>query len=151
MNFKKGLLQTLTVGLILTGIFSANTNSYAAETKVLKLTSPTYRNSGYAYKAGIGSGREQSMWKIYEYTGTGTGATMVNSNNGIYCLKLGPGFGSATDENGNTFESKTYTKIDDMKNPTSSSINTYKSSLPATNNYNSIVWILDQSKQNRNY
>ena len=149
MKFKKGLLQTIIMGTALVGILSISTTSQAAintSGKLLKLNNPTYRASGYAYRGGLKSAsgiKTQDMWKIYEYNSNG--GTIKNLNNGIYCLKMGVGFGSA---GGSATQERTYNVYADMKNPAEadkSIINSYKATLPSTENYNAIVWILDHS------
>ena len=87
MNFKKGILRTIIMGVVLTGVVSISTYSHAttdATGKLLKLITPTYRASGYTYQAGLESSsgtKEQAMWKIYQYNTNG--ATIINQNNGI--------------------------------------------------------------------
>ena len=147
MKFKKGLLQTVIMGTALVGILSISTSSQASVNnagKLLKMNNPTYRASGYAYQAGLKSTsgtKEQDMWKIYEYNTNGQ--TIKNQNNGIYCLKMGVGFGSS---GGSATQERVYNVYADMKNTIEadkSIINSYKSTLPSAENYNSIVWILD--------
>ncbi len=149
MKFKKGLLQTIIMGTALAGIISISTSSQASVNntgKLLKMNNPTYRTSGYAYQAGLKSTsgtKEQDMWKIYEYNTNGQ--TIKNQNNGIYCLKMGVGFGSV---GGSATQERLYNVYADMKNPIESDksiINSYKATLPSTENYNAIVWILDHS------
>ncbi len=150
MNWKKSLLHTIVTGIILIGGLSIASNSQASidsTGKKLKMAIPTYRNSGYAYQAGLRSSqgiKTQGMWKIYEYNDNGT--TVKNFNNAIYCLKMGVGFGSS---GGSATEDRTYKVYADMKNPANptdqSIINAYKQKLPGNQNenYNSLVWILD--------
>lgn len=149
MNLKKGLLSTLTMGLVFTGIISVTSASQASTSttgKLLKMNNPTYRYSGYAYNAGLQSAsqtKEQHMWKIYEYNTNGQ--TIKNQNNGIYCLKMGVGFGSS---GGSATQERLYEIYADMKNTLEADktiINSYKSTLPAPENYNAIVWILDHA------
>ena len=149
MKFKKGLLQTIIMGTALVGILSVSTSSQASVNnagKLLKMNNPTYRASGYAYQAGLKSTsgiKEQDMWKIYEYNTNGQ--TIKNQNNGIYCLKMGVGFGST---GGSATQERLYNVYADMKNPIESDksiINNYKATLPSEENYNAIVWILDHS------
>ena len=147
MNFRKSLLKTITMAFAFVGTITiaSNVNATVDTTgKLLKMNIPTYRYSGYSYNAGLKSTsttKEQHMWKIYEYNSNGQ--TIKNQNNGIYCLKMGVGFGS---EGGSNTQQRLYEVYADMKNPTESDktiIDTYKAMLPATENYNSIVWILD--------
>ena len=147
MNFRKGLLSTLTMGLLFTGILSMTSISQASEHstgKYLKMNIPTYRQSGYAYRVG-GIGKKENtlglrMWKILEYNSNYT--TPKNMYNGIYCLKMGVGFGASEES-----QKDIYTLYADMKNPKNSEdqniIDTYKKDLPNVQNYNSIVWVLD--------
>ena len=149
MNLKKGLLNTLTMGLAFMGIVSITSSSYAAVStngKLLKMTNPTYRASGYAYNAGLQSDtqtKEQHMWKIYEYNTNGQ--TIKNQNNALYCLKMGVGFGSS---GGSAPQERLYTIYANMKNPAESDkeiIESYKETLPDAANYNAILWILDHA------
>ena len=147
MKLKKAFLLTSISAIALALMLSINSSSYATTStdgKLLGITVPTYRTSGYAYQAGfLTTSKEQSMWKIYEYNTNET--TIKNYNNGIYCLKAGPGFGSV---NGSTTGNRLYTIYADMKNPVESDksiIESYKGILPSnsTENYNSIIWVLD--------
>ena len=110
MKFKKAFLLTSMSIIASVLMLSIGSNSYATtdtDGKLLGITVPTYRASGYAYTAGfLTTSKEQSMWKIYEYNANGT--TIKNYNNGIYCLKAGPGFGSV---NGSTTGNIQYTQI----------------------------------------
>ena len=147
MEFKKGLLKAVTSIFAFAGIVVLGTTSQATIStsgKLLKLNNPTYRGSGYAYRAGLKSTsgiHTQDMWKIYEYNSNGE--TIKNLNNGIYCIKMGVGFGSS---NGTQTEQRTYTIYADMKNPTEADktiIDSYKANIPSEKNYNSLIWVLD--------
>ena len=149
MNWKKNLLLTLLMGIILTGTFLTTPASQAAvasQGKHLKMETPTYRDSGYAYKLGLESDSETTeleMWKIYEYNDNDQ--TRKNDNSTIYCLRMGVGFGS---ENGSPTEPRIYQKYADMKNPQNGDqdiINQYKSSVLGNSQerYNSLMWVLD--------
>ena len=147
MEFKKGLLKAVTSIFAFAGIVALGTTSQATIStsgKLLKLNNPTYRGSGYAYRAGLKSTsgiHTQDMWKIYEYNSNGE--TIKNLNNGIYCIKMGVGFGSS---NGSQTEQRTYTIYADMKNPTEADktiIDSYKANIPSEKNYNSLIWVLD--------
>ena len=149
MKFKKGLLRLIIMSMAIVGILSISTSSQASVNntgKLLKMNNPTYRTSGYAYQAGLKSTsgtKEQDMWKIYEYNTNGQ--TIKNQNNGLYCLKMGVGFGST---GGSATQERLYNVYADMKNPIESDksiINSYKATLPSAENYNAIVWILDHS------
>ena len=149
MNLKKGILSTLTMGLVFTGIISITSAAQASTSttgKLLKMNIPTYRYSGYAYNAGLESTsqtKEQHMWKIYEYNTNGQ--TIKNQNNGIYCLKMGVGFGSS---GGSATQERLYEIYADMKNTSTADktiIDSYKATLPDSSNYNAIVWILDHA------
>lgn len=159
MNLKKSLLQTITMGAILIGTVSIASISQASTAKTpkqLKIDIPTYRlSTGNSYVAGgVGAKNNnngQSMWKIYEYNANGK--TVPNYNNAIYCLKWGPGFGSANGSTART-ELTPYEIYADMKNPKVSAeekindatiINKYKETLPEVKeeHYNSLVWVLD--------
>ena len=152
MNLKKGLLSTITMGIVSTAIMSSLIvvdASVANPGKQLKLEVPTYRlSSGYTYEAGgIGSpnSETQDMWKIYEYNDNG--ATVKNYNNAIYCLKWGPGFGSSSGSgtDGEPHEYKVYADMIIPKESDKTIINDYKATLPDASNYNAIVWILDHA------
>ena len=156
MNSKKGLLKSLVMLAVFIIAISIASVSHATPSsgKILNLKNPTYRASGYAYKAGLRSTSattEQHMWKIYEYNTSG--GSVKNLNNAIYCLKMGVGFGSV---GGSPTQEKTYDTYADMKNPavTATSddriiINNYISTLPGASTqekqqqYNSLVWVLD--------
>ena len=149
MNWKKNLLHIMVTGVILVGGISITATSQASidqTGKLLKMNTPTYRKSGYAYQVGITSSttKELDMWKIYEYNINEE--TIKNQNNAIYCLKMGVGFGSSS---GSPTAPRTYQKYADMKNPKDEAdkaiLEAYKEKLPdsKTENYNSIIWILD--------
>jgi len=149
MKLRKGLLQIITMLIALVGMMCITTNSEASTAnpgKILKMTNPTYRYSGYSYKAGLKSAsttKEQDMWKIFELNDNQT--TIKNLNNAIYCLKMGIGFGSSQ---GSPTEPRTYEIYADMKSPIANDqaiINEYKASLPSQENYNAILWILDHA------
>ncbi len=149
MRFKNGLLHIATMGIFAFGIFSLNSSANATTDgteKILKMDVPTYRNSGYSYRASLVSDSattELDMWKIYEYNTNGD--TIRNKNNGIYCLKMGVGFGSS---DGTATEQRTYNSYADMKLPIAadkSMIEAYKATLPNEENYNAILWILNHS------
>lgn len=150
MNWRKSLLRIVTMIITFVGIImlaSISEASTSATGKLLKMNIPTYRYSGYSYNAGLKSNnnnvKQQHMWKIYEYNTNGQ--TIKNQNNGIYCLKMGVGFGS---EGGSSTQQRLYEIYADMKNPIKSDeeiLNNYKAILPTQENYNAIVWILDHA------
>ena len=150
MNLKKGLLHTMAMGIVFAGMMCMAPSSQATINnpgKLLKMNIPTYRKSGYAYRAGIQNAtqsKEQHMWKIYEYNTNEK--TIMNQNNGFYCLKMGVGFGSA---GGTATQERTYTISADMINPEGDTdkeiIQAYKDTLPATANYDAVLWILQNA------
>ncbi len=117
MNWRKHLLHTIIIGIILIGGILIATPSQASIDNVgkkLNMSIPTYRKSGYAYQVGITSTttKELNMWKIYEYNSNSQ--TIKNRNNAIYCLKMGVGFGSS---NGSPTGERIYRKYANMKSP----------------------------------
>ena len=147
MNYRKSLIRIITMAVTFVGITMVASISHASTSpgKLLKMNIPTYRYSGYSYNAGLKSTsttKEQHMWKIYEYNANGE--TIKNQNNGIYCLKMGVGFGSS---GGSDTQQRLYEIYADMKNPIETDkeiLNNYKENIiPSEENYNSIVWILD--------
>ena len=79
----------------------------------------------------------KAVFKIVEYNSAGT--VELNNDKVIYCLKAGPGFGSADYDN----RTVAYTQYFDIKNP-SSITGAYRNQLPSDmTTYNELVWVLD--------
>lgn len=142
MKFRKvSLILGMTIAIMMiASIFSA---SYATSTSPLKLSIKKLHSSGYAYKA-----IEKQMWKISEVSVTNGNVTFLDNNKTIYCLRGGPGFGSAT--MGTTIVNRDYTQQFNMKNP-SSITGEYREAieiLPTDINtvskeYKSLIWLLN--------
>ena len=130
-KFLLGIIITLvtlfTVSMV--NIVSADTGG------PLYLGIVSLRNSGYAYQ---NAGKR--VWKIASYESASGGT--ANKNQTIYCIKAGPGFGSTDMSNGNTPTISTYTQKFNIKDLNSIS-STYKAVLPTGENYNKLLWILD--------
>ena len=134
MKFKKSIVLTLIV-LVLVLIFgNFSITNAATGSKYLGLK--MLRASGFGYKA-----IEKNIWKIVENSDS-SGSTF-NYDNTIYCLKGGPGFGSA-DFGGGTPVIKHYTRFYDMKQPETIE-SPYKEALPDTNSntYKALLWLLE--------
>ena len=98
------------------------------------------RNTGF-YTTGTATGTKESIpiIKIIEYNSEGTAPDQSKSTQAIYCLKDGVGFGSP----GSSGDIVKYTEYFDLKNPTTITPDTYKSVLPNGENYNKLIWLLD--------
>ena len=98
------------------------------------------RKTGY-YTTGTTTMRrnEIPVIKIVEYTNSaGTTQDQSKVNQAIYCLKDGVGFGSQ----GSSSVIEHYTEYFDLKAPNAIPEN-YKRVLPTGNNYNKLIWLLD--------
>ncbi len=129
-TFITGVTILATCLLGFTSSVSAKTVSTGQE---LELGLEQYRNSGFSYKTG-----DKIMWKIASYEGQ-----IPDKTRNFYCIKAGPGFGS-TDMGAGSFTPthQTYTEYFDLKSPDSIE-EPYKSVLPTGEEYNSLVWLLD--------
>ena len=140
MKFKSKILSAIVMGVTTIGMLMAGSQSYAAQATDggLYLGIDPIRKSGYSYMA-----LEHVLYKICAYDSTGT---VTNKDRAIYCLKGGPGFGSRDDMGNptNNYEKRRYTQYFDMKNP-SSITSPYREVLPSGEDYNSLVWILENS------
>jgi len=132
MKLKKGILFTIILILIF-GIFSSFSHVEAAKgNKTLNIK--LLRESGYGYRLnGL-----KNIWKIFEVGTSGRDT--------IYCLRGGPGFGSA-DMSSATPSSKTYTDYFDLKDPDSIDDDFLNSLLISPyddpDEYEALMWILD--------
>ncbi len=131
MRLRKGTVFILMLFLVVTitslfGKVQANQGNLVLNLKML-------RNSGYGYKLG---NTNKNIWKLYEVGG--------NADDTIYCLKGGPGFGSADIATAGAPVATTYTRYFDLKDPDNIP-ETYKTALPDVNgdNYKALLWILD--------
>ncbi len=97
------------------------------------------RATGF-YTTGTTTGTKSSIpvIKIVEYNSAGTAEDQSKSTQAIYCLKDGVGFGSV----GSSGSIVKYTEYFDLKDPSSIDA-TYKAPLPSGENYNKLVWLLD--------
>ena len=138
---KASLILGMTIAIIMiASIFNA---SYAASESPLELSIKKLHSSGYAYQA-----IEKQMWKISEVSVTNGNVTFLDNNKTIYCLRGGPGFGSAT--MGNSITNREYTKQFNMKKP-SSITGEYRKAIEilptdtskVSNEYKSLVWLLN--------
>ena len=140
MKFKSKILSAIVMGVTTIGMLMAGSQSYATQAADggLYLGIDAVRRSGYSYKA-----LEHVLHKICVYDSTGT---VTNKDRAIYCLKGGPGFGSRDDMGSvtNNNERRRYTQYFDMKDPNSIP-SPYKNVLPSGEDYNSLVWILENS------
>ncbi len=130
-KINKIILLTIITMLITLGLTAISTKANAAS---VYLGLEAYR-SGYSYK----SLDDKIMWKISTYTSpSGAGMSQLRA---IYCIKGGPGFGSA-DDMGKNPQIKEYTRDYDLKN-VGSIDEPYKSKLPTGQAYNSLIWVLE--------
>ena len=153
MKFKNALLKAIAIIFVFAIIASLSSNVKASTDKPSRILNIKLdqRPSGLWYLAdydGWDGNHSFYPWKIYEYESNGT--TIKNRNNGIYCLRMGIGFGS--DSSNITTTNKTYNAYADMKSPTETDytniISKYKTIIGAETNYDrydAIVWILDNS------
>ena len=141
---KVSLILVITIAmLMIASIFSA---SYAASNSPLRLSIKKLHSSGYAYQTGVGKQNIMQMWKIAEVYANGD---FKNNNKTIYCLRGGPGFGSA-ESMGATIDKRDYTINFNMKKPsdiTGEYRTALKAVLPNENSvsekYKSLIWLLN--------
>ena len=93
------------------------------------------RTSGYGYKQ-----TGYKVWKIAEYDSESDKTADLNKT--IYCIKGGPGFGSSDLATGGVPAISRYSQKFNLKD-LSSIPDTYKKILPTGENYNSLMWLLD--------
>ena len=130
---KKFILLILFFLLIITVISSFNVVSANEGNMQLKIEMLRTK-TGYGYKFSSNSGTSHSVWKIYK--------TDNPRYETIYCIKGGPGFGSEDMLSGTQPKPTDYKKYFDMRKKDEIP-NDYKSKLPDGDNYNSLMWILD--------
>ena len=141
---KVSLILVITIAMVMiASIFSA---SYAASNSPLRLSIKKLHSSGYAYQTGVGKQNIMQMWKIAEVYANGD---FKNNNKTIYCLRGGPGFGSA-ESMGATIDKRDYTINFNMKKPsdiTGEYRTALKAVLPNENSvsekYKSLIWLLN--------
>ena len=141
---KVSLILVITIAmLMIASIFSA---SYAKSSSPLRLSIKKLHSSGYAYQTGVGIQNIMQMWKIAEVYANGD---FKNNNKTIYCLRGGPGFGSA-ESMGATIDKRDYTINFNMKKPsdiTGEYRTALKAVLPNENSvsekYKSLIWLLN--------
>ena len=112
------------------------TTANAANAGPMYLGIVSLRRSGYGYTQS-----EKKVWKIAQYTSTNE-QEAPNKNKTIYCIKAGPGFGSTDMMTGGTPKISTYTQKFNLKDLASIS-SPYKDVLPSGENYNKLMWLLD--------
>ncbi len=96
------------------------------------------RPTGF-YTTGREKGNPMPVIKIIEYNSEGTAADSSKATQTIYCLKDGRGFGSP----GSSGKIVKYNEYFDLKNPSSITPEAYRSALPEGQNYNKLIWLLD--------
>ena len=136
-------IGTLLVTLFVTMIAFANLSFAMPDTngKMLGLFDKgNGRPTGF-YTTGTVLNRKTSIpiIKIIEYNSDGTAPDTSKSTQAIYCLKDGVGFGSP-DSSGSVVK---YTEYFDLKAPNTITPDTYKLVLPSGENYNKLIWLLD--------
>ncbi len=97
------------------------------------------RPSGYYTTGSSKNAKRLPLIKIVEYNSAGTIPDASKSTQAIYCLKDGVGFGSE----GSTGNIVKYTEYFDLKNPSSITPSDYMSVLPSGEDYNKLIWLLD--------
>ena len=136
MKQKRTLLTVLLfLSIFIFGIFNSVNAAQASPGRNLNIK--FLRKLGYGYEL---ANTQKVVWKIYD---------VENDNwETIYCLKGGPGFGSAFDSTSTSpgtqrQESFNYNQYFDLKDPEQIP-STYKNALPTEEtNYASLMWILD--------
>ena len=134
MKFKKGIMFIilLLLSMCCLSVFTQVNAASGTGSLYLNLTM-VGRRSGYGYQIASGS---KNVWKIYE--------TGKNTDDTIYCLRGGPGFGSADYSAIRAPVETHYTKYFDLKDPDDIPA-VYQAPLPDVNGteYQALLWILD--------
>ncbi len=135
-TLKKLLL--ITIIAILIALTFGTINSVNAESAgPIYLGIVALRSSGHGYVQS-----EKKVWKIAEYENATDISAKPDLSKTIYCIKAGVGFGSSNVETGGTPTISTYTQKFDLRSV--STIETpYDTPLPTGENYNKLMWILD--------
>ena len=123
---------TCIIAIIMLNIFS---EVKAESSSPIYLGIVSLRNSGYGYKQ---AGKQ--VWKIAQYDSL-TDATADLSKT-IYCIKAGPGFGSEDMSTGGKQRVSTYNQKFNLRDY-SSIEKPYNLVLPTGENYNKLLWLLD--------
>ncbi len=132
-KLKKLLLSIMTLVIVLL-TFGATGQVEAQSAGPMYLGIVALRSSGYGYQQG-----GKTVFKIAKYDSTDD--TTADLNNTIYCIKAGPGFGSSDMAN-STPTISTYSQKFDLRDVDSID-STYSAVLPTGENYNKLMWILD--------
>ena len=134
MKLKKGIMFIilLLLSMCCLSVFTQVNAASGTGSLYLNLTM-VGRRSGYGYQIASGS---KNVWKIYE--------TGKNTDDTIYCLRGGPGFGSADYSAIRAPVETHYTKYFDLKDPDDIPA-VYQAPLPDVNGteYQALLWILD--------
>ena len=136
MKLKKVIVTFLLTILSLYSISLINSVNAAILNPGKDLTITEFREDGYGHRV-----LEKNVWEIVE-TSSPTGGTIDHSST-IYCLKGGPGFGSAD----YSTAVKTYTRYFNMKDSTFINSNdAYRNALPTNSNtYKALLWVLEHA------
>ena len=140
MKKLKIIRNSLIVFFFLIAMLGFSTSSFAISTtngKYLGLyNKDNSRPTGYYTSGRKDNKTALPIIKIVEYDSL-NGNTQKNNNQAIYCLKDGVGFGA-----NNSQKIVNYTEYFDLKNPNTID-SVYKDALPKGNDYNKLMWILD--------
>lgn len=136
MKKLKKLFITLIIACLVIIAFGEISNVKAESAGPMYLGIVSLRRSGYGYTQ---SGKK--VWKIAQYTSTNE-QEVPDKNKTIYCIKAGPGFGSTDMMTGGIPKISTYTQKFNLKDLTSIP-SPYKDVLPTGENYNKLMWLLD--------
>ena len=143
MKTIKKILLILTVMVISLITFSGANKLNAEQTNPIYLGLVSLRSSGYGYEQG-----GKKVWKIAQYESLSGGTADITQM--IYCIKAGPGFGSADMSSGNGVTIREYNQKFNLKD-LSSIESPYNNVLPTGENYNKLMWVLDHMFIIENY
>ena len=129
-KLKKIILSTL-IGTLMITAFSTLNIVKAESAGPIYLGIVSLRKSGYGYKQ-----NDKKVWKIAQYNSTSD--TVANTDKLIYCIKAGAGFGS---EN-SSVDIREYNQKFDLRD-VSSITEPYSNPLPTGENYNKLMWVID--------
>ena len=133
-KFKK-LVSSILITMLTVATLGSISAVKAASAGPLYLGIVSLRRAGYGYQQ-----EGSKVWKIAEYDSE-NGKTADLSKT-IYCIKGGPGFGSSDMATGGVPTISKYTQKFNLKD-LASIPSTYSRVLPTGNNYNSLMWLLD--------
>ena len=143
MKTVKRFLITLIAIITALITFSAYSKTNAESTNPIYLGLVSLRSSGYGYTQG-----GKKVWKIAKYNSASGGT--ADKTQMIYCIKAGPGFGSADMSSGGAVQIRTYNQKFNLKDLNSIG-SPYKNVLPTGQNYNKLMWVLDHMYIINNY